>query len=240
MMTVIKPESFNQFYSQFYYKNQISKDIKKEYGIPLDLNTTEKSDEDIIEKDLEKGIYNVNAIAWKLGTKPKVNGDIDYRYYHYKNKDIEMYCDKAKSLYEGSSLKNYDLESEFFYRYSLFSCIRELYSKLVKTELPGKGFGAVQIINSMYFLSSGKVPIYDQYVHKAVLALEYHCSPGEIKLGVLPNKYDIDSVMCMYKKYIMLVLNHELPHYPEGRFLSRDQDQALWVYGHCLQSWDEI
>ncbi len=246
-MSIINQKDFIDFYSIFYYENSYSKDVKKEFGIPIDLKTAKNIDkptaEIIIVKKLKNGIYDSSSIAWKLGTEIKNNGDVDYRYYHFKANDIKKFCERLHQSYNESILKSYKPAED---RNELYMAIRDLYSKILRinldTNLPGNRLGAVQIINSIYFLSAGKAPIYDQYAHKAILALNYGISPKDILLESEFNKKNIDTVICMYKDYLTL-LEKQFPdniYLEQNQYINRDLDQALWVYGHCESSWYEV
>ncbi len=246
-MSYVKPELFEDFYSQFYYENEIPRTIKTKYGIPLNLKTAKQkgkpTDEDKIIAKLGKGIYDSSSIAWKLGTELNDNGDINYRYFHFKADDTKKFCKLVQKCYDSSSLKTYNSN---FDRKDLYKCIRDLYSEILKinidTGLPGEKFGAVQIINSIYFLSAGKVPIYDEHAHKGILALDYKVSPLDIYLGYNNSKTDIDTVICLYKEYLMLLetVFSDKIFSTENQFIDRKLDQALWVYGHCSRNWYDI
>ena len=92
---------------------------------------------------------------------------------------------------------------------------------------PPKNFGCVYIINLMYFLSRGTIPIYDQYACKAARALVEGITPDKIYVGPAPGKNDCKKVITMYSEYI-----HLLEKIFGTCNIKRKIDRALWVYGH--------
>ena len=93
-------------------------------------------------------------------------------------------------------------------------------------EVP-KYFGSVYILNLLYFITKGQLPIYDKFAHKALIALSTGVSPGEVTVKPAPAKDSKKSVIKMYTEYI-----HLLESLFGQKDISRSLDRALWVYGH--------
>lgn len=93
-----------------------------------------------------------------------------------------------------------------------------------------KYFGPVYILTLIYFLSKGKFPIYDKYAHKAAKALFFNANPKDVTVETSLDKNDIDKVLTLYCEYCWL-LTQLFTSYS----ITREQDQALWVYGHSKE-----
>ena len=91
-------------------------------------------------------------------------------------------------------------------------------------------FGTVNIINLMFFLSSGQIPIYDQFAHIAAKAIYFEKHPNEIYVGGAPQKSEITKAVNMLNEY-MYLLTQIFGTYS----ITRQQDRALWAYGHYPQ-----
>jgi len=104
----------------------------------------------------------------------------------------------------------------------------EIYESLTATEgvIPSN-FGAVYIINLIYFLSRREWPIYDKYAHKALKGIYMGVCPSEVYVSGAPDKYNTKEVANMYKEYVWLMENTF-----EKKNIERKLDRALWVYGH--------
>lgn len=104
--------------------------------------------------------------------------------------------------------------------------------KLEDENLRVNNVGAVYILAIIFFLSNGVYPIYDKYAHKAVKALYSNRSPKEVFVGEAPDKSKIDDVIAMYEEYLYLLRSVFGTH-----SISREEDRALWIYGHCDKKW---
>lgn len=96
-----------------------------------------------------------------------------------------------------------------------------------------KGIGTVYVITILFFLSHGKMPIYDRFAMGALLALERNVKPGigaKIIVHSLPDKWDknFENVYeVQYKEYIQKLDSLGIDYVND-----RHLDRALWVYGH--------
>lgn len=240
-MPFIKPKDFTSFYSQFYFDNDISIEIKKHYGILTDLDTGSKVAENHVKSDLlDKGLFNKYALAWKSGklawnsfTNEFAFKDSFFQGNSYLNgygspidiNDFNAWCNRLNSI-----------ENERLVLVNKASLYKDL------QENAPRNIGPVYIITSLFFKSHGRFPIYDQFAHKAIRALALNLGPDEIYLGDNPGKSNVKKVMCMYNEYITLlekVFPNEI-NTDGDLFISRSLDQALWVYGHCTKPWHKI
>ena len=103
--------------------------------------------------------------------------------------------------------------------------------------------GSVYMLTLLYFLSGAEYPIYDQFAHKAVKAIYFDKKPNQIYVGSAPTKelkswkkdaknneslkYWINNTVNMLEEYMWY-----LEYIFKKRDISREEDQALWVYGH--------
>ena len=168
---------------------------------------------------LEKRMIHECVFAWKAGTLIKEKGKYIPREKNGKyingygreidKKELHSYLDRVSN-------KKIDLEEEFY----------TIYGDLFKLA-PPKHFGAVYMINLLFFLSGSEWPIYDKFAHKAAKALFIHKEPNEIYVGEAPAKDKINDVVNMYSEYIWL-LEKLFGH----KSIKRKTDRALWVYGH--------
>lgn len=200
------------------------KQLLNDLGIKkLNNNITQKYEEETIEGYLNNGDINEVVVAWKAG-RLKKEGD---------NYEIEMkdgnYLNGYGRIIKSNVLKDYlnkvpkidSIDEEKF----------EIeYKKYLDAGPVPDNFGAVYIINLMYFKSSGKWPIYDKFAHKALKAILMEKSPGEIWVGDAPLKAETDKVTNMYLEYCWL-LNCLFG----SKEIDRKIDRALWVYGHATK-----
>jgi len=244
---VVPTNSFADFYSQFYFDNSIDPRIKTIIGIPSDLGTISKEAEAwITNKRLKKGIFDNYSLAWKSGKvfwqnntlclKDSFISDGTYRNGYgspINIQDFENYCNTLNCISQ-SDWKNLTFE--------------DLYSSIVKSS--PINLGPVYICTSIFFKTKGNLPIYDQFAHKAIRALICEMKPSDIYIGSNPGKTEINKVVTMYNEYYQLVgkLQFDDAFRTEfgdlskrnTEFISRKFDQALWVYGHCFNSWFDI
>ena len=228
--------AFIGFYRKFYFENEIDSCIKKDSGIPVNLSLTNKKAEDYIcEEVLNKGQFNKFALAWKSGKLKWKNQTLTTEGFEfsggYRNgrnqfidkKGFEVYCNELDSDFPSG-------EDKF----------ENIYENIYKKS--PNNFGPVYIITSVFFKSRGAYPIYDQFAHKALRALESDVSPSEVYIGSNPNKDEVKHIMIMYNEYRRL-LSKVFPsetNKNKGLFISRELDQALWVYGHCSVKWPDV
>lgn len=97
---------------------------------------------------------------------------------------------------------------------------------LVNLKLPGKGFGPTNKLAIQFFITHGSEPIYDKYAHKGALAIDQGRKPGRHVTGYRPVQTwsDYQSFKCLLRRIGLQAQG--------SKFISRDDDRALWVYGH--------
>ncbi len=230
-------EAFINFYRHFYFDNTVDNELKKDLGIPT-LNTTNRDAEGwIIREKLNCGVFDKFSLAWKAGKVTDYDSDndtvntnefeIDNNYYNGWGKpinidDFDDFC---------NFLNNFEFNT---------NDLSNTYSAI--QDAAPTNIGPVYIITSMFFKTRGKYPIYDQFAHKAVRSLKMDIVPDKVYMGNNPDKKEKSKVLLMYNEYKSL-LSSLFPNYTnelQEPFIPRKLDQALWVYGHCKRSWDEI
>lgn len=236
----INPFDFINTYRPFYFDNN-NNEGKVYLGIPKNLATGDINVELYVENHLiNQGVYNEFALAWKSG-KLFYNDINHYLYWDdsfvidntYRNgygspisiNEFNVYCDELERFTNNEySLAQWD----------------ELYRRVVSVS--PNNLGPVYIITSLFFKSSGRIPIYDQFVHKALKSLAIGIAPGSVFYGNTPSKNNINSVKCMFNEYLYLLesIFPEAINHDGAPFISRALDQALWVYGHCSRGWHEL
>ena len=93
----------------------------------------------------------------------------------------------------------------------------------------GSGFGATNKLAMQFFITHGGEPIYDRYAHKAALAIDQGTKPGQSVPG-----YRAVNSWNEYQNFKCLL--RRIGFQPHGSmFISRDDDRALWVYGHLFK-----
>jgi hypothetical protein len=91
------------------------------------------------------------------------------------------------------------------------------------------GFGPPYRLTLLFFISNGRQPIYDKYAHKAALAIDQERQPWDTVTG---RPRDITWKGYEAFKHVLRKINLQ----PSGgMFISREDDQALWVYGHLFK-----
>jgi hypothetical protein len=100
---------------------------------------------------------------------------------------------------------------------------------LFNSRLPGTGFGPTNKLAIQFFVTRGGEPIYDVYAHKAALAIDQNLRPGSPVVGYSPVRTwgDYQNFKCLPRRIGLQ------PH--GSMFISRDDDRALWVYGHLFK-----
>lgn len=236
----INPFDFIDTYRPFYFDNN-NNEGKAYLGIPENLATGDINVESYVDTHLiSQGAYNEYSLAWKSGKL--FYNDINYYLYWDDSFVIDnTYRNGYGSPISIPEFNTYCIELERIerYRYTLDHW-DELYE--IACHLSPNNLGPVYIITSLFFKSSGRIPIYDQFAHKALRSLALGIAPSCVFYGNSPSKTNINKVKCMYNEYLYLLelifpnaINHE-----EGPYISRDLDQALWVYGHCTKSWHDL
>lgn len=101
--------------------------------------------------------------------------------------------------------------------------------KIPPQHLPG--FGTTYRLSLLFFITNGSQPIYDQFAHRAALAIDQDRLPGDTVTGL--SSIDSKTWIC-YRDYQRLLRRINLQP-SAGMFISREDDQALWVYGHLFK-----
>ena len=89
-----------------------------------------------------------------------------------------------------------------------------------------QSFGPVYKLAVQFFVTNGRDPIYDQYAHRAALAIDQNLPPGSAvnNYRQVQSWHDYQGFQALLRRIGLL---------PEGTmFISRADDRALWVYGH--------
>lgn len=226
-----------------YYGAKNNIEVQKEYKSKLNkilnissLNGTDYNAEQEIEKLLSQGIFNKYSLAWKSGrieyekdqlvTHESFESDRCYRNGYGKKIEIgafDKYCLEVEK--NKNQIKEHITNNEWEEAYRIVM------------EVSPENIGPVYNINTLFFLTGGKAPIYDSFAHKAVKAILLNISPDEVYMGENPNKNEVEKVVLMYREY-MIMLKMVFTDYLKTRkadamFIPRALDRALWVYGHA-------
>lgn len=196
-------------------------------GIPIkNAVSREFEDKQIIEAFLDEGEIGPIVVAWKAGRIK--NNDIEMLDGNYLNgygrqidkQKMDTFLDNVTKACK--NIKNWT--SDYF---------SEIYKTVIDAaEIPGY-FGVVYIINLIFFLSKGDLPIYDKFAHKALKSLYMGKKPCEVYVGSAPgDKKKIAEVSAMYMEYIWL-LEKVFGKYK----IDRKTDRALWAFGHATSEW---
>lgn len=201
----------------------------------------------IVTQKLEKGVIDKYVVAWKAGrlsanTDEKISSDEELNLYVKKfekngnylngygkpiNKGLlDAYIDDLNATaQEQMAIIDRDGEDAFTCFSKLYDIFLKKMPKVKEKRLPN--FGTVYLINLIYFRSEGKLPIYDQFAHKAVKALFAKTTPDNIYIGPAPGKEEQKKVNALYREYLWLLDK------VFGKIeIERKLDQALWFYGH--------
>lgn len=231
-------KSFINRYSGYYFddiNNEDKKYGREKLGLSINHPTSRNTEEEIIGF-LKSGKQSIETIAWKTGGKIE-SGKLKTQYHKYDIKTLELFCDKT-NMNKQLSFDNND-------------SIRMSYDYILKImeDIKLDGYGSVYTISSLFFLSKGRVPIYDYYAHVAVKALLYDINPQEIFVGDAPEKKkharaDENKKLAMnmlfeYMEQLRCLANGTDYYLQDMMYISRELDQALWVYGHASEIWNK-
>lgn len=201
----------------------------------VSLNASNYNAEEKVMEYLNSSIFNEFALAWKAGKVDwKNNQLITTDSFQKADSYINGYGGKIdKKEFEAYCLKLEELKDEIN-QYVEDGNWKEAYKTVM--EISPKNIGPVYNINTLFFLTGGKAPIYDVFAHKAAKALLFGISPSEVYIGGNPDKHDVDKVVAMYQEYMillkMLFKDWFKNKQKNDMFISRELDRALWVYGH--------
>lgn len=237
-----------------YPDSQGRSNIISYYGLTA-LSGTDYDAEQEIMKLYHDGKYDVMALAWKAG-KVCHNSEKQLFFADKFEKDNGYSIGKRGNIVLKESFDDYlkrlnGIKSEI--KKVIESkgpmCFSKVYDMAMfphpieqnkKSNTP-TNFGPVNIINALFFISSGAAPIYDSFAHKAVRALAMNIAPKSVFMGANPDKTDTESVIRMYGEY-MCLLKKLFPEYiykdGSNEFIPRELDRALWVYGHSDRAWE--
>lgn len=238
--------SFIETYEKYYFKEYYKKDDK--LGI-RGLKVTSEKNEEIIVKKLNKGEHDKNIIAWKFGI---FDNDIVVNSKKMNNKyrtfDLTEYIERIDKQRDRLANK---LEKIIIDENNMLCCVDDLlevYNEIKKNvddTISKKGFGMVYIINSMFFLSKGKIPIYDVNAYRAVKALYLNKIPKSVEVSENPISSDSVGVIFRLMEYMWLInqvfgkdkctLSVNFSNMENKGYISRGLDRALWVYGQCTK-----
>ena len=238
-MNLKKVQEFVSTFSPLYFEDcdwKYRKDVEKEYKIKINHSVKRKDENDILGF-LENAKQDIKTIKWKLGVDINCSdSSIKTRYKTFKGEKLISYCKSTNN-----KAGEYDYSNE-----GILDTYKSLCDELESNSITG--FGSVNIINSMFFLSGGEVPIYDYYANAAVKALLYNCSPTETYIPEAPGRYDHPrnakeerlavNLLREYKLLLHEVFGEAGCINQSGMYISRDLDRALWVYGHAAQKWE--
>ena len=229
----------NEFEKYYFHETYKPNDRWKLKGI----KTTYKAAEEKIVNKLRNGEHDEYVIAWKVGAYKKEDQKIDrqkikgrksfdvsdYIINTYNNKDW-IKCTISDAL---KDLNNHDYSAGVKRLSSVFSHLQD------KSNCDG--LGTVYLINSLFFLSKGEIPLYDKNVYKAVQALFLGKSPSQIIVSEAPPKEDVVGAMLRLLEYMWLLdqvfgksktqKSNQFSDCEHVGYISRGLDRALWVYG---------
>lgn len=254
-------KKFVETYGYFYFSKNKLEDkeyVNKKQntlGKNVKLSTSEEKVEEIAENSVfPKSSFEVPCqkitwqhIAWKAGRlKYNENGEFLEEYkktikhsdkcyawdecngYGHSIDNIEEYLEvineECKTI-SSDLLKEEDNKNVYTQLYNAYDKLLNLQKKTKKKKV--NYFGSVYILTLIYFLSKGKFPIFDKYAYKAVKALFYNANPKDITVESSLDKTDINKVLTLYCEYCWL-----LTQIFKTYIITREQDRALWVYGH--------
>ena len=241
-----KYEEFEKFKMKYYGKTDVSsEDYKVTQKSILGINnlngTDYNAEKKIVEEWLEFGKFDKIALAWKAGKISFKNGELSTAGFEKDTDFINGYGRKIpmnefEDYYNSLNQENQDQIIKFVKEKDW----KNAYDVLNKS--PATNIGPVYNINTLFFLTKGKAPIYDAFSHKAVKSLLLGIAPSEVYLGANPDKKETEKVVLMYREY-MLLLKMLFPneiHEEENddMFISRELDRALWVYGHSIKQFE--
>lgn len=246
---MVNVKEFIRTYEPYYFKETYQKnDLLGIKGI----KATRLEDEQNIVDKLKDGIHDQNVIAWKMGSY-KNEEDISperirgtYGYY-----DMSNYLDQISQNKSAILDKIQHALVHFKDEHNQLDAIKELSEafEIIKSCNTEKSFGTVYMINTMFFLSKGEIPIYDVNVYRAIQALYLKKNPKDIIVSDAPSAKDSMGAMFRLIEY-MYLLNQlfgeekktpstEYPDCEHVGYISRGLDRALWVYGKCSKIYED-
>ena len=147
----------------------------KKYFADYPNNRKYNDEKDIVDM-CTNGKFDFKCVAWKIGR--------DYDEYHIKYEKGEAIPNGYGNLIDGGKLKEFLIEISNNQKLSLIFAEGDFSKKKIEeafkilSAIAPPNFGTVYIITVMYFLSKGKIPIYDQFAHKAIKAILFEKKPS--------------------------------------------------------------
>ena len=168
----------------------------------------------------------VLVMAWKIGTL------IDHQ--RSQASSTVRYCKSWPStLIARGFHRPWNFSKSIPYLAACMTTIRHQLSLnpqyLFNLPLQGSGFGPVHRLALNFFVTNGSDAIYDQFAHRAALAIDQNLSPG----SAVRNYRAVQS-WGGYETFQQLLRRIGLQA-QGSMFISRADDRALWVYGHFFK-----
>lgn len=188
----------------------------------------------------DKSFYNTHEFVYTSDWENAEQADKVKRYNHdIKIHDIKNIIydnqDKLIHIAKNDPDENKDKPTD------VRDIVAEFLNELIKSDLKNHStgsfaqLGSVYMLSLLYLLSGGKYPIYDQYAFAAIKALLFEKYPFQVYVGQplmnkdTTNKW-INESANMYAEYLWF-LKQVFGTYT----IKREEDQALWVYGHLTE-----
>ena len=186
-------------------------------------NTSSKDADDEIVKLLTNGIRRKDdikkIIEWKTGNKFIDDSDTLNTYNHGKS-DLSTFINAVTENLEELTKKGKMPEDA--------AKVAFIRLHKIKKDTRAKGIGSVYLLTILYFLSNGEWPIYDRFAHIACLAIKNGIEPLK-RVKYIPLDGYLEWAWDDYLEYCGL-----LREIFGKSNISREQDRALWAYGHCF------
>ncbi len=244
---MIDTSKFIQQYEAYYFKEGYKK--KDSLGIK-GIKTTWKIDEEVIVDKLREGTHDQYAIAWKLGGfKRGERISPNMIRSSYRTYDMSEYINNVENNREEIEKAISNALDLIIDDGEQLDAVRELTKafNIIRRCNTEKAFGTVYMINTMFFLSKGEIPIYDKNVFKAVQALYLDENPKDIIASDAPSASDSMGAMFRLIEYMYLLKkvfgadrkkqSKDYIDIEHVGYISRGLDRALWVYGQCTEKY---
>lgn len=249
-MNIQDAKRFITTYEKYYFdrepngiQNYTEQNIINDLGRGNRITTINRESEDYIcTQKLDTGLFDKYAFAWKSGkfrrennrTQDELFMDADSNDTHIYRRTFDSFPQEQLNTYFNNlrELNHDDFQigaddNENYER------ILDFYEQVISTA--PDHFGPIYAITAMFFLSQGRLPIFDSKAFIAVKALTYDVSPCFIYVeSGNPKQTKSRQVINKYYEYIRL-LKYVFPAEQinqNNKFISRSLDRALWVYGH--------
>lgn len=197
------------------------------------LNQTTQEEENktlkLFKKDYKWNCEDVfNILVWKTGSKK----------YEFSDDKIAL-TPPGRSEIDITKLARMIVEQQDELRKTAENCdFAKAFASIldVVTKSETKNIGTVYCITLLFFLSMGKVAIYDKQAHKSLIAIKNSVLPGKsVGYSTPPDKKEKKKVNKMYNEFYEMLIEL-FPDYPDGNTeCKRRIDRALWVYGHYFK-----